>query len=194
MPFTFFALICQFQLIYSERTPIDQSVHVVPIDEQIDVRIGARGPDRPASLEKVEASDRRQDYDALSGRKRFYKASHQKVEAFRSTLRLSEASLQEWKNPIDVGTAKHVVPINIHWGIPERLKLLSTSRLLRALHGSNWPPRHPTRLKLLLMFFNNRFEFCNLFPIRLITIRLIGWKESGSNFVTVTNWYCSESS
>ena len=69
---------------------------MVPIDEQIDVRIGApRGPDRPASLEKVEASDRRQDYDALSGRQRFYKASHQKVEAFRSTLRLSEASLQE---------------------------------------------------------------------------------------------------
>ena len=96
VPFTFFALICQFQLIYSERTPIDQSVHVVPIDEQIDIRIGAPcGPDRPASLEKVEASDRRQDYDALSGRKRFYKASHQKVEAFRSTLRLSEASLQK---------------------------------------------------------------------------------------------------
>ena len=86
-------LIRLIQVIYSERTPIDQSVHVVPIDEQIDVRIGARGPDRPASLEKVEASDRRQDYDALSGRKRFYKASHQKVEASRSTF--TEASHQK---------------------------------------------------------------------------------------------------
>ena len=93
-------LIRLIQVIYSERTPIDQSVHVVPIDEQIDVRIGARGPDRPASLEKVEASDRRQDYDALSGRKRFYKASHQKVEASRSTF--AEASLQRSKLCVDV--------------------------------------------------------------------------------------------
>ena len=52
----FFVLICQFQLIYSERTPIDRSAPCGP-DRRKSSPIDRRKPPK-----KVEASDRRRDY------------------------------------------------------------------------------------------------------------------------------------
>ena len=52
MPFTFFVLICQFQLIYSERTPIDQTTWS-QIDGQVQICLPLRKPLRDDLLQVV---------------------------------------------------------------------------------------------------------------------------------------------